>query len=125
MKLEFILVIKSTDDVKAFLGEDKLTEYYKRCEAYIGLLQFEGKLIASQPLLREGIRLTKTNDQWVTLPLDPALESAITYYHIFAQDMDEAIAIAKRSPEFEYIPAAVMEIRPVKMNEDRPDSRLS
>ena len=81
----------------------------------MGLLQFEGKLIAYQSLLREGIKLSKTNNEWVILPLDPALESVIAYYHIFAQDMDEAIAIAKRSPEFEYIPTAIMEIRPVKM----------
>lgn len=112
-----MLYIKNGGDPRASLNEDKLEEFYKKREAYVGLLQFEGKLINSQPLLREGVKLSKTNDEWITVPIDPATEVQVAYYHIFAQDINEAIAIAKRSPEFEYIPTATIEIRPVKMRE--------
>ena len=39
------------------------------------------------------------------------------YYHILANDLDEAIAIAKRNPEFAFIKGAHIEVRPVKMME--------
>jgi hypothetical protein len=121
MKKEYMLYIKNAGDPKVSLNDDKLEEFYKRREAYVGLLQFEGKLINAQPLLREGITLSKTNDEWITIPIDPAMEVQMGYYHIFAQDMDEAIAVAKRSPEFEYLPTAVIEIRPVRMREPLSD----
>jgi len=33
--------------------------------------------------------------------------------------MDDAIAIAKENPEFEYVPSASIEVRPVKMKEEK------
>ena len=32
--------------------------------------------------------------------------------------MNEAIAIAKENPEFEYVPTATIEVRPIKMKEE-------
>jgi len=119
MKKEFMLYVRNAGDAKSALSEEKHLEFVKKCEAYIGLLQFDGKLISAQPLLREGTRLSKTGDDWVKTPVDPAMDIQVGYYHIFAQDMDEAIAIAKKNPEFEYVPSASVEIRPVKMKEDK------
>ena len=39
--------------------------------------------------------------------------------HISAENVEEAIAIAKRNPEFEYVPMASIEVRPVKMKEEQ------
>jgi hypothetical protein len=117
MKKEFMLYVRNSGDAKSALSKEKHEEFVKKREAYIGILQFEGKLISVQPLLREGISLFKTNNEWITAPVDAAMELQIECYHIFAQDMDEAIAIAKRNPEFDYIPTAGIEIRPVKMKE--------
>jgi hypothetical protein len=40
------------------------------------------------------------------------------YYHILANDMDDAIAIAKNNPEFAYTKTARIEVRPIKMKEE-------
>ena len=39
------------------------------------------------------------------------------YYHILANDLDEAVRIAKNNPEFEFVPSASIEVRPVKTKE--------
>jgi len=41
----------------------------------------------------------------------------VGYYHILAGDLDEAITIAKENPEFEYVPSASIEVRPIKTKE--------
>jgi len=33
--------------------------------------------------------------------------------------MNEAIEIAKENPEFEYVPSASIEVRPIKMKEEQ------
>jgi len=43
----------------------------------------------------------------------------VGYYHILANDIDEAIAIAKENPEFAYVPSATIEVRPAKMKEEK------
>ena len=45
----------------------------------------------------------------------------VGYYHIFANDIKEAIEIAKENPEFEYVPSARIEVRPVKMKEEKTE----
>jgi len=40
------------------------------------------------------------------------------YYHLQAADLDEAIAIAKRNPEFDYNPTASIEVRQIKKKEE-------
>jgi hypothetical protein len=42
-----------------------------------------------------------------------------SYYHIRANDIREAVAIARDNPEFEYVPSATIEIRPVKTKEEK------
>ncbi|MEP6597612.1 MAG: hypothetical protein ABJA71_16780 [Ginsengibacter sp.] len=46
------------------------------------------------------------------------VEVQVGYYHINANDIEEAIAIAKDNPEFEFVPSASIEVRPNK-NERR------
>ena len=45
-------------------------------------------------------------------------EIQVGYYHIFAADLDEAVAIAKRNPEFRYTATAKIEVRPIKAMEE-------
>ena len=44
-------------------------------------------------------------------------ETQVGYYHIRANDIQEAIKIAKNNPEFEYVPSATIEVRPIKTKE--------
>ena len=43
--------------------------------------------------------------------------STIAHGQIRASDIQEAIKIAKDNPEFEYVPSATIEVRPIKTKE--------
>jgi len=119
MKKEFMLYIRNAGDAKASLSEETHLAFIKKCEVYIEKLKAEEKLIAAQPLIREGVVLSKKDNNWNSAKVDPSKEVQVGYYHIIANDIDEAIAIAKDNPEFEYVPSASIEIRPIKMREEQ------
>src|SRR5580765_6386151 len=116
---EFMFYIRNAGDAKAALSEDEHLAFVKKCEVYIGRLKAEEKLIAAQPIIREGFVISRSGDDWAKTPVDPAKEVQVGYYHIRANDIDEAIEIAKANPEFEYVPSASIEVRPVKTKEDK------
>jgi hypothetical protein len=118
MQKEFMLYIRNAGDAKAALSADEHLSFIKKCEVYIGRLKAAGKLIAAQPIMREGIILSKTADDWAKSTIDLTKEVQVGYYHITANDIDEAIEIAKSNPEFEYVPSASIEVRPIKMKEE-------
>ena len=114
-----MLYIRNAGDAKAALTADEHLDFIRKCEVYIGRLKAEGKLIAAQPLVRQGVILLKTAGGWITIPVDPGSEVQVGYYHILANDMEEAISFAKENPEFEFVPSASIEVRPVKMKEEQ------
>jgi hypothetical protein len=118
MEKEFMLYIRNAGDAKGALSAEEHLEFIKKCEIYIEQLKTHGKLIAAQPLVREGIVLSKINEEWNKQPINLYHEIQVGYYHIMADDIDDAIEIAKDNPEFEYIPSASIEIRPIKMKEE-------
>jgi hypothetical protein len=115
---EFMFLIRNEGDAKAALSPDKHLEFVKQCEVYIGKLKGQNKLIAAQPLVREGVIIFGSKNGWKEKPCDPNREIQVGYYHILANDINEAIAIAKDNPEFEYVPTASIEVRPIKMKEE-------
>jgi hypothetical protein len=119
MAKEYMFYIRNAGDAKAALSAEEHLAFIKKCEIYISRLKKEGKLIAAQPLLREGVVISKTNKNWNLHPVDPNKEVQVGYYHISAQNMAEATEMAKENPEFEYVPSASIEIRPVKTKEDQ------
>jgi hypothetical protein len=119
MAKEYMFYIRNAGDAKAALSAEDHLAFIKKCEVYIGRLKKEGKLIAAQPLLREGVIVSKTKNSWNLHPVDPNKEVQVGYYHISAQNMAEATELAKENPEFDYVPSASIEIRPVKTKEDQ------
>jgi hypothetical protein len=117
MPSEFMLYIRNAGDAKASLSAEAHLNFIKQCEGYIGNLKSQGKLIAAQPLVREGCIISKLNDEWATAPIDPTKEVQVGYYHIIANNMEDAIEITKQNPEFAFVPSATIEIRPVKTKE--------
>jgi len=111
--------IRNAGDAKAALSPDEHLAFIKKCEIYIGRLKKEGRLIAAQPLIREGMIISKSNQNWNLQPVDPNQEIQVGYYHIRADHIAEATEIAKENPEFEFVPSASIEIRPVKTKEDK------
>ncbi|MDH7461394.1 YciI family protein [Chitinophagaceae bacterium 26-R-25] len=117
MAQEFMLYIRNAGDAKAALSADEHLAFIKQCEVYIGLLKAKGKLIAAQPIVREGFLISKRDRNWISKPIDPTKEVQVGYYHITANDIDEAVEIAKQNPEFEFVPSATIEVRPIKTKE--------
>ena len=117
MKKEFMLYIRNAGDAKAALTPGEHLAFVKKCEVYIGRLKAEDKLIAAQPIAREGFVVAKSANGWTSVAVDPTKEVQVGYYHIRASDIYEAIAMAKDNPEFEYVPSASIEVRPIKMKE--------
>ena len=119
MKKEYMLYIRNAGDAKASLSPEEHLSFIKSCEVYIGKLKANDQLIAAQPIVREGVILSKDTSGWKQIPVDPTKEVQVGYYHIAANNIDEAIAIAKENPEFAFVPSATIEVRPVKMKEEQ------
>jgi hypothetical protein len=121
MGKEFMLYIRNAGDAKADLSASEHLAFVKQCEVYIGLLKSEGKLIAAQPIIREGVIISRAGNDWSEVPIDPDQEVQVGYYHIIAEDLAEAVKIARENPEFEFVPSATIEVRPIKMKEEQTD----
>ncbi len=70
----------------------------KKCKLYISKLEAAGKLIAAQPIMREGVVISRKEGDWASAAINPTKEVQVGYYHILANDMAEAIEIAKENP---------------------------
>ncbi len=114
---EFMLLIRNTGGHLSTLQPEKHEEFLKACEKYIGKLKENNQLLAAQPLVKQGIVVSNSGGEWTEAPIDATAEVQVGYYHILANDIDEAIAIAKENPEFEYTTTARIEVRPIKMKE--------
>lgn len=109
--------IRKEADHQTTLSPQQHQEFLKGCETYIGQLKADGKLIAAQPIDRKGIILSNDGGEWKETAFNEVPEVIGGYYHILATDLNEAISIAKRNPEFAYPTGARIEVRPIKMKE--------
>jgi hypothetical protein len=114
---EFMLYIRNAKDAKLTLTPEQHLVFIKKCEEYIRKLKAENKLIAAQPIVREGVVIKKSENGWREKDIKTDTETQVGYYHIKANDIDEAIKIAKDNPEFEFVPSATIEVRPIKTKE--------
>ena len=119
MKKEFMLYVRNSRDAKLALTEGEHFEFIKKCETYIGKLKANDSLIAAQPLAREGMVISRKGSIWHTIEIDSSLEVQVGYYHVRVGDIQEAVSIAMENPEFDYVPSACIEIRPVKVKEEK------
>ena len=115
---EYLLLIRNEIDHQAAWPPERHQKFLKKCEDYIDSLTKEGKLKSAQPLVREGKMISKSEGTWQEKPFNEAKEVIVGYYHLLADDLSDAIAVAKRNPEFEYGAAARIEVRPIKMKEE-------
>jgi hypothetical protein len=115
---EFMLLIRNEIDHQVAWPPEQHEQFLKQCSVYIGNLTSAGNLISAQPLVREGKIVSRSKGTWTEAPFKESKEVIVGYYHVRAKDMDEAIAIAKRNPEFEYGTTARIEVRPIKIKEE-------
>jgi hypothetical protein len=115
---EYMLLIMNEGHSKAVFSAEQHKRFLNSCKEYISKLTEQKKLIAAQPLLREGMVISGSKGAWKEMAFDESKEVQVGYYHIIAKDINEAIAIAKENPEFEFTKTARIEVRPVKMQEE-------
>ncbi|HYV95574.1 MAG TPA: YciI family protein [Chitinophagales bacterium] len=115
---EFMLLIRNDIDHQATWSPERHQQFLKSCENYIDALKKEGQLKIAQPLIREGKMISGSKGAWKDDSFNETKEVIVGYYHVFAKDLDEAIAIAKGNPEFEYSTTARIEVRPIKVKEE-------
>ena len=115
---EFMFYIRNEKDAKKSLSPEQHLAFIKKCEVYIGILKSENRLLAAQPIVREGVVIKKSGSNWTEKDINADAETQVGYYHILAQNLAEAIKIAKDNPEFEFVPSASIEVRPIKTKEN-------
>ena len=114
---EFMLLIRNEGDSKADLSAEQLQQFLKAAMAYIEELRKKGKLKSAQPLIREGKMISGTPGAFKDGPYNESKEIIVGYYHVLANDMEEAVDIAKGNPELAFIQGAKIEVRPIKTME--------
>ena len=115
---EFMLLIRNEKDHQENWSSDKQQQFLKACESYIEELKKNGHLKIAQPLIREGKLVSGSEGQWKLDAFNERKEVIVGYYHLFAKDMEEAISLAKKNPEFEFSSTARIEVRPIKIKEE-------
>ncbi len=115
---EFMFFIRKQSNSKDTLPPEQHQEFLKACESYIGQLKKGGKLISAQPIEWIGNIISGSDGKWGDVPFNEPKEVIGGYYHILANDLDEAISIAKDNPEFQFNPNTRIEVRPIKSKEE-------
>ena len=111
---EFMLLIRNDIDHQSDWSPEKYQQFLRESETYITDLKQRGRLIAAQTLVKIGMIISRANSEWNVRPMRPKGEVQVGYYHILANNMEEAIELAKGSPEFGYGTHARIEIRPIQ-----------
>ena len=113
-----MLLIRNEIDHQSQWSQERHEQFLKACEAYIEEMTKSGHLKSAQPLVREGMMVSRSQKAWKAKPFDETKEVIVGYYHIFAEDLLAAIEIAKKNPEFEFSATARIEVRPIKTKEE-------
>jgi hypothetical protein len=116
---EFMFFIRKKSNSQETLPPEKFQLFLKACEVYIDNLREQGKLVSARPFVWSGKIISGKSNKWNETSYDEAEEVIGGYYHILANDIDEATDIARGNPEFKFNEGTRIEIRPVKMKEEQ------
>jgi hypothetical protein len=98
---EFMLFIVSDGKPLANASAEEMQQHVKKVGAYIKEKVNEGKFLTAQPLHNEGVVIKGSKGNTFDGPYIETKEVISGYYHILAEDMDEAVKIAKADPRFD------------------------
>ena len=115
---EFMALIRKQGDNLATLSPEEMLRFLNKLMDYIGKLEKDGNLIAAQPLERKGTIISGRKGALKDGPFVETKEVIAGYYHLLVKDLEEAVALVKENPEFEYGSNVTIEIRPVKTVEE-------
>jgi len=109
---DFLLLIRTEGSVWTDLSAENLQKHIQNGTAYISNLIKEGKLKSAQPLDRGSRIVTEHGGVIKDGPFNESKEVIAGYFHIVANDIDEAVEIAKANPIFKDIPTKI-EVHPM------------
>ncbi len=113
-----MLLIRNEVDAKTTLTEKQHQQFLEACMVYIEKLRRNRNLISAQPLVREGKMISGVPGRYKEDHYSESREIIVGYYHILAENIEDACMIAKENPEFVFTQTAKIEVRPVKMKEE-------
>jgi hypothetical protein len=112
---EFMLLIRTEGDHLLELSPAEQQKHIEQVMVYMGDLMKSGKLKSAQPLEQEGILISGTKGKLKDGPFNETKEVIAGYFLLEANDLDEAVQIARNNPVFESARNARIEVRPVKV----------
>lgn len=98
---EFMVFIKNDGNPVLDLSPEQQQEHVQKVGAYIKGLFEAGNMTAAQPLEMEGTIVSLKQGKFVDGPFNETKEVISGYYHIHANDLEQAIEICKADPRFE------------------------
>src|SRR5687768_12087342 len=104
---DFLLLIRTEGNVWTSLSPKQLQDHVEHGAAYIGKLMKEGKLKSAAPLDKGSRIVTSANGMIKDGPFNESKEVIAGYFHIVAEDLQEAVNIAKANPIFKDIPTKI------------------
>lgn len=109
---EYLLILKTEGSVWTDLSPEQLQKHIEHGGAYIGNLIKQGKLKNANPVDQGSRLVSGANGVIKDGPFNESKEVIAGYFHIVAENMDEAVAIAKANPIFNDIPTKI-EVHPM------------
>ena len=114
---EFMLFIRTEGDPWQLMSPEQMQAHVQKGINYISSLMEKGILKSAQPLDMQGKMISGAAGALKDGPFNETKEVIAGYFHIVANDLDEALAIAKKNPIFEDGLGAKIEVRPIRIVE--------
>jgi len=110
---DYLLILRTEGCVWTDLSPEQLQQHMKNGSAYIGGLMEQGVLKGANPIEKTGSRIiSKSDGALKDGPFNESKEVVAGYFHIMAEDIDAAVAIAKENPIFNDLPTKI-EVHPM------------
>lgn len=113
---DFMLLVRTAGDHLEALSPEEKQQHVEKISRYIENLMKQDKLKAAEPLAMDGIMVSGEKGTFKDGPFNETKEVIVGYFLISAEDLDEAVQIAKSNPLFED-GAGRIEVRPIKTME--------
>jgi hypothetical protein len=109
---DFLLILKTEGSVWTDLSPEQLQKHMEHGNAYIGNLMKTGKLKNANPVDKGSRVVTGSDGVLKDGPFNETKEVVAGYFLIAANDIQEAVEIAKANPIFNDIPTKI-EVHPM------------
>jgi hypothetical protein len=109
---DYLLILKTEGSVWTDLSPERLQKHLEHGGAYIGDLIKKGILKNANPIDKGSRLITESNGVIKDGPFNESKEVVAGYFHIVAENIDEAVKIAKDNPIFNDLPTKI-EVHPM------------